>query len=1646
MNYWKFKEYLLGILFISFTTNALFSQEAYFYLKESFETKDSRDRWVSLPAEPPVSWGYMKGGYNNKPPLAHDGDTNAFLRRLDPTPYTRTLVSLPIDLTGARKPQLSFAHAQPKYVFGQDELRLLFKAGTSAPWDTIAVYTTDVDSWTNRVFNIDEFGSKYKRSDFYIGFCGKTGSGNGIYIDKVEIEEKDTITKYIKDFTVHNVQHSFIPSGLTEIPVLRIYLNVFGNNDSMILNSITIRSVGGNDEVFESDGFALFATIDNTFRNRKSGISTRIGQKTSISSGQITFNNLNFKLKTGDNYLWLTADIKPQATHGTIIDFMFEPNTVSVSDTLLPTGSINPAGTNRIEESVFFDNFETDKGWTLDYDFEIAEPRGLVAFGSRDPDFAYSGTKILGTDLSEDGAYRLNISEDNAYFAVAPKMNLKYYLNIKLYAKKWIAFDGMDRASIDVSIDNGSTWNSIWLSNIEGLQSESGWNDLLITNKINEIANRKSDVLIRFAITYSDNQFAFSGWNIDNFAITGNHIETDVGITQVLSPYDGCIGTGNDAVRIVVKNYAEGPSPARIPVFFALNGLGGARVYDTIQGPIPQNDSIIFTFSSPAGFPSGGIYDKFIVSIDLDADEDAANDTMTKPLFIQNFITPPHFENFETVQGLWRASENAAWACILPDPSIPTNTGSARSWLSSPYGLYPNGDTSYISSSCYNLVSDEPLVMELKYWIESEFGKDGMNIQYSTDNGLTWHLIDTGNHGFNWNWYKNQVQALGMKGWSGVVGNWKTAREFIPASLLTAPNVKFRVYWASDENINARGAAFDDFRILPAPPDIGVSFMNLPETNCLNQITGDVKITVKNFGLSKIKANDTILVGYMLDAHPAIYDTIITTDDFLPGASLNFSFTEKINLPEVKTYTIKAFTLYENEPWFYGYNNDTLSKTFDVLPLPFTGLPDTIQSREPDTVVIRAFKHPDYTYLWEGGLSTADTLKIPGDGVYHLLVTDVGGNGCYSYDSVYVELLYSDVGVDAILSPLSSCELSGNEQITMRIKNFGTDSIYAGSGIALSYIYNGGTVVKDTLMLTEALQSGETKLFTFSGKYEDFTAVGTHYLKLFNYYGGDTVRSNDTLHVNIEVYGYPVVDLGGDRVVEALTYPLDAGLGYVSYLWEDDDSARVHIVQETGLYHVEVIDINGCPGYDTAYIRLRIRDVSPSGLMYPLSACDIPGNVNVQLQTRNSGNDTIPQHSKIYVKYKFGSQPVRSDSIILTQPLYPGGTVNRTFSYVESINQHGVYPFMLYATTANDLNAVNDTLAEVVYIQPRPVVDFGLDDIYTHRGLDFELDAGFGEYFEYQWQNGATTQTYSVTSSGNYSVVVTDNRTGCYAGDNVTIYLIIKDVGVTVVNLPNDSCSGSFSNVQVQVRNLGNTTIAAGETIFVAYSLNNTLIGEDAFVLTSVFPFGGYILRNLSNTITITDGVDSKLSIYTRYVSDLRPENDTLTIDYGVAKRSPVVNFNDLDGQLMADLPHLLVPEAGHPSYLWQDNSTNPTYTVTSYGLYSATVTAANGCKTSKSVNVVLRTGLDEKNNNPFNLNVYPNPADNLLNLELDLTEMDDVTIEFYSSESRLLFNDRAYRGAMYKQTIDVSSFKGGVYYIRIYNSELSQVNKVIIY
>ncbi|MFZ4414489.1 MAG: LamG-like jellyroll fold domain-containing protein, partial [Bacteroidales bacterium] len=121
---------------------------------------------------------------------------------------------------------------------------------------------------------------------------------------------------------------------------------------------------------------------------------------------------------------------------------------------------------------------------------------------------------------------------------------------------------------------------------------------------------------------------------------------------------------------------------------------------------------------------------------------------------------------------------------------------------------------------------------------------------------------------------------------------------------------------------------------------------------------------------------------------------------------------------------------------------------------------------------------------------------------------------------------------------------------------------------------------------------------------------------------------------------------------------------------------------------------------------------------------------------------------------------------------------NPTHSYTN----YGNYNVQLIVTTTNNCT---DTTTQTISII-NPIAAFLGNDTSICQGTNFQLNA-FYTGCTYLWNTGATTQTINVTSSGTYSVKVT-NSSGCVGKDTIVVNTVPKPN----VNLSNDTtiCKG----------------------------------------------------------------------------------------------------------------------------------------------------------------------------------------------------------------------------------------------------------------
>ncbi|MBK9048016.1 MAG: hypothetical protein IPL74_15505 [Bacteroidetes bacterium] len=178
------------------------------------------------------------------------------------------------------------------------------------------------------------------------------------------------------------------------------------------------------------------------------------------------------------------------------------------------------------------------------------------------------------------------------------------------------------------------------------------------------------------------------------------------------------------------------------------------------------------------------------------------------------------------------------------------------------------------------------------------------------------------------------------------------------------------------------------------------------------------------------------------------------------------------------------------------------------------------------------------------------------------------------------------------------------------------------------------------------------------------------------------------------------------------------------------------------------------------------------------------------------------------------------------------------------------------------------------------------------------LDAG-GPYATYQWSNGLTTQTISVSTPGTYTVTVTAAG-GCSGSASSTIALSIVPVPAI---LGNDTiCQGQ------------NTTLTVGA--FASYSWNSGATTSSINVSAG----GTYTV-----TVTNAAGCTGTASLLVTLIAS---PNASIT---GVSS-------------VCAGGSSVLDAGPGFASYLWSNGASTQTISVATTNTYTVTVTNAGGC------------------------------------------------------------------------------------------------------
>lgn len=280
-----------------------------------------------------------------------------------------------------------------------------------------------------------------------------------------------------------------------------------------------------------------------------------------------------------------------------------------------------------------------------------------------------------------------------------------------------------------------------------------------------------------------------------------------------------------------------------------INGDGKPdMVSNTLFGPVVINrnictseeivlDKISFEYPAVQGTSSAKVGD-----IDMDGRLDIVGVNIFDSTFsVFRNMSPschllvdqfPYRESFEDTDGSWfGGGDESDWRWGKPSKIGLDNAASGYgAWMTGKTnGTYLRNQVSWLRSPCFDFSTLQNPQISFKAWWETERQRDGANLQYSIDSGLTW--INLGESSSNVpckivNWYsQSNVTALGGPGWSGSRSNASTCGSgdgsggWLPVRhdltfLAGQPKVIFRFGFASDGDCSDHeGFAVDEIVI-----------------------------------------------------------------------------------------------------------------------------------------------------------------------------------------------------------------------------------------------------------------------------------------------------------------------------------------------------------------------------------------------------------------------------------------------------------------------------------------------------------------------------------------------------------------------------------------------------------------------------------------------------------------------------------------------------------------------------------------------------------------------------------------------------------------------------------------------------------------
>ena len=325
---------------------------------------------------------------------------------------------------------------------------------------------------------------------------------------------------------------------------------------------------------------------------------------------------------------------------------------------------------------------------------------------------------------------------------------------------------------------------------------------------------------------------------------------------------------------------------------------------------------------------------------------------------------------------------------------------------------------------------------------------------------------------------------------------------------------------------------------------------------------------------------------------------------------------------------------------------------------------------------------------------------------------------------------------------------------------------------------------------------------------------------------------------------------------------------FSTYLWTPGgETSATKTISTAGTYKVTVTNANGCSFSDSISIAAATTTPPIITANGPLVFCE---------------GDSVVLTSNILTGNTWSTGATSRSIVVKT----PG-------NYSVSYNNAGGCGAVMSAITVITVNAL-----------PTPVIT-GKNSLCPGSTTILNV----GSYNSYYWSTGTTTPTITVSTSGTFSVRVT-NQNGCTANASFT---------TTIAAVPTPIITGTLQFCP------GSSTVLDAGPGYISYAWSNNATTRTITVSTA---------ESFSVTVTNGNGCTGNTTAATSFYT---PPAPSITGNAAICPGGSVT----------------LTADSGYNSYLWNTGASTQSITVNAANTYTVTVTNNNGCTGSISKTII---------------------------------------------------------------------------------------------